>query len=82
MLYVHFAMTHYPSADEANALMCVLIHALFSVFLNQRCRPTLSYQRLQTEQPLTDEELYAKIRRTVPNKHDAQVLESFLVFNK
>ncbi|CAA7258824.1 unnamed protein product [Cyclocybe aegerita] len=44
--------------------------------------PTLSYQRLQTAQPLTDAELYDKIRRTVPNKHELQVLESFLVFNK
>jgi hypothetical protein len=45
-------------------------------------RPTLSYQRLQTVQPLTDSELYDKIRRSVPNKHELQVLESFLIFNK
>ncbi|KAF9005537.1 NADH-dependent glutamate dehydrogenase [Cyathus striatus] len=44
--------------------------------------PTLSYQRLQTVQPLTDEELYDRIRRSVPNKHDLQVLEAFLIFNK
>ncbi|KAF4617888.1 hypothetical protein D9613_005743 [Agrocybe pediades] len=65
LLYVNFAMTHYPSSDEASKLM-----------------PTLSYQRLQTVQPLTDAELYDKIRRSVPNKHELQVLESFLVFNK
>ncbi|QRV92303.1 glutamate dehydrogenase (NAD+) [Ceratobasidium sp. AG-Ba] len=65
MLYVNFAMTHYPAQDEASQLM-----------------PTLSYQRLQTEQPLTDEELYDKMRKTVPNKQELQVLESFLVFNK
>ncbi|KAF8882033.1 NADH-dependent glutamate dehydrogenase [Gymnopilus junonius] len=47
-----------------------------------RMLPTLSYQRLQTVQPLTDAELYDKIRRTVPNKQDLQVLESFLIFNK
>jgi glutamate dehydrogenase len=45
-------------------------------------RPTLSYQRLQNTQPLSDGELYDKIRRTVPNKQDLQVLESFLIFNK
>ncbi|KAF7299440.1 NAD-specific glutamate dehydrogenase [Mycena indigotica] len=44
--------------------------------------PTLSYQRLQTVQPLTDEELHDKLRRSVPNKHELQVLESFLIFNK
>ncbi|EUC63288.1 glutamate dehydrogenase (NAD+) [Rhizoctonia solani AG-3 Rhs1AP] len=65
MLYVNFAMSHYPAQDEASQLM-----------------PTLSYQRLHTEQPLSDEELYDKLRRTVPNKHELQVLESFLIFNK
>ena len=45
-------------------------------------RPTLSYQRLHTQQPLTDQELYDKIRRTVLNKHELQVLEAFLIFNK
>lgn len=45
-------------------------------------RPTLSYQRLQVDQPLTDQELYDKIRKAVPNKHELQVLESFLIFNK
>jgi glutamate dehydrogenase len=42
----------------------------------------LSYQRLQTERPLSDQELYDRIRRTVLNKQDLQVLESFLIFNK
>ncbi|CAE6442417.1 unnamed protein product [Rhizoctonia solani] len=65
MLYVNFAMNHYPAQDEASQLM-----------------PTLSYQRLQTEQPLSDEELRDKLRRTVPNKQELQVLESFLIFNK
>ncbi|EIN12308.1 NAD-specific glutamate dehydrogenase [Punctularia strigosozonata HHB-11173 SS5] len=63
-LYVNFAMTHYPQAEEAQMM------------------PTLSYQRLQTVQVLSDEQLYDKIRRTVPNKNDLQVLEAFLIFNK
>ncbi|KAI0345625.1 NADH-dependent glutamate dehydrogenase [Trametopsis cervina] len=65
LLYVNFAMVHYPGADEASQLM-----------------PTLSYQRLQTIEPLTDQQLYDKIRRTVGNKHELQVLEAFLIFNK
>lgn len=53
------------------------------VFETERThRPTLSYQRLHTVQPLSDAELHDKIRRTVPNKHELQVLESFLIFNK
>ncbi|TFK23414.1 glutamate dehydrogenase [Coprinopsis marcescibilis] len=65
LLYVNFAMTHYPPSDDATQL-----------------GPTLSYQRLQTVQPLSDPELYDKLRRTVTNKNDLQVLESFLIFNK
>ncbi|KAJ2929106.1 hypothetical protein H1R20_g7992, partial [Candolleomyces eurysporus] len=64
LLYVNFAMTHYPPADV------------------KQQGPTLSYQRLQTVQPLSDPELYDKLRRTVPNKNDLQVLEAFLIFNK
>ncbi len=32
--------------------------------------------------PLSDAELYDKIRRTVTNKHGLQVHESFLIFNE
>ncbi|KAF7293987.1 NAD-specific glutamate dehydrogenase [Mycena kentingensis (nom. inval.)] len=64
LLYVNFAMVHYPEAQEGLG------------------GPTLSYQRLQTVQPLTDEELHDRLRRSVPNKHELQVLESFLIFNK
>ena len=64
-LYINFAMTHYPVADEASQLT-----------------PTLSFQRIKTEQPLSDEDLYAKIKRTASNAHAAQVLEAFLIFNK
>ncbi|KAK7689852.1 hypothetical protein QCA50_006491 [Cerrena zonata] len=64
LLYVNFAMVHYPQADEAQLM------------------PTLSYQRLQTQQILSDQELYDKIRKTATNKHELQVLEAFLIFNK
>ncbi|EJD34080.1 hypothetical protein AURDEDRAFT_176868 [Auricularia subglabra TFB-10046 SS5] len=43
---------------------------------------TLSYQRLQVDQPLTDAELYDRIRRTAASKHELQIFESFLMFNK
>ncbi|KAI0031181.1 NADH-dependent glutamate dehydrogenase [Vararia minispora EC-137] len=64
MLYINFAMTHYPQ-DEAQRLM-----------------PTLSYQRLQTERPLGDQELRDRIRRTVQDKQEVAVLEALLIFNK
>ncbi|RXK35332.1 glutamate dehydrogenase [Tremella mesenterica] len=65
MLYINFAMVHYPAADEASQLT-----------------PTLSFQRLRTEQPMTDEELYHKIRKTASNQHAQQILEALLIFNK
>ncbi|RSH88031.1 NAD-dependent glutamate dehydrogenase [Apiotrichum porosum] len=65
MLYINFAMVHYPVADEASQLT-----------------PTLSFQRIKTEEPLSDADLFAKIRKTASNPHAAQILEAFLVFNK
>ncbi|WVQ84205.1 hypothetical protein IAT38_006356 [Cryptococcus sp. DSM 104549] len=65
MLYINFAMTHYPAADEASQLT-----------------PTLSFQRLKTEQPLSDEDLYHQIRKTAANQHAVQILEALLIFNK
>lgn len=44
--------------------------------------PTLSFQRLKTEQPLSDQELYQKIRKEATNQHAFQILEALLVFNK
>jgi len=85
LLYVNFAMSHYPSPDDASQLAYVVPCCFFLSFSMSKwfCySPTLSYQRLQTTQPLTDEELHDKIRRTVPNKHELQVLESFMIFNK
>ncbi|KAG8907902.1 NAD-dependent glutamate dehydrogenase [Tulasnella sp. 403] len=65
-LYVNFAMVHYPASEQAS----------------RQLMPTLSYQRLTTVQPLSDQELLTKLRKTVPNKHELAVLESFLIFNK
>lgn len=64
-LYINFAMTHYPAADEASQLT-----------------PTLSFQRLKTEQPLSDSDLLLKIRKTVTDENARQILEALLIFNK
>ena len=83
MLYVHFAMVHYPATDDGSQLMYAINDSgSSSKLIGGFLRPTLSYQRLQTVQPLSDAELYDKIRRSVSNKHELQVLESFVVFNK
>ncbi|KAJ7906544.1 hypothetical protein B0H13DRAFT_2333386 [Mycena leptocephala] len=41
---------------------------------------TLSYHRLQAAATLTDAELADRLRRSMPNKHELQVLEACLVF--
>jgi glutamate dehydrogenase len=43
--------------------------------------PTLSFQRLKTEQPLEEAELVREIRKRC-NDEEAQILEALLVFNK
>lgn len=45
-------------------------------------RPSLSYQRIQTEQVLMDDEILDKIKHSVSNSHEQIVFESFLTFNK
>lgn len=44
-------------------------------------KPTLSFQRLKSEAPMSDEEIKDKIKRTVANQHEVMVFESILTFN-
>ncbi|KXS12524.1 NAD-dependent glutamate dehydrogenase [Gonapodya prolifera JEL478] len=44
-------------------------------------RPSLSFQRMQTYQPLTDEEIAEKIKHTVQNTHERMVFDAILAFN-
>jgi glutamate dehydrogenase len=64
-----------------------LLYANFATvhYVNQReatLQPTLSYQRLSTQEILTEDQLRDKIKHTTSNAHEQMVLESFLVFNK
>ena len=81
MLYINFAMTHCklavpaPNGFQADHLDPAADEA-------SQLTPTLSFQRLKTEQPLSDEDLYHKIRKESANQHAFQILEALLVFNK
>jgi glutamate dehydrogenase len=64
-----------------------LLYANFATvhYVNQReatLQPTLSYQRLSTQEILTEDQLRDKIKHATSNAHEQMVLESFLVFNK
>ncbi|KAI8343348.1 Glutamate/Leucine/Phenylalanine/Valine dehydrogenase-domain-containing protein [Chlamydoabsidia padenii] len=66
-----------------------LIKLLYAHFANvhyvnqreQTLQPTISYQRLTTQESLTDEQLIKKITNTTLNSHEQLVFESFLTFN-
>lgn len=45
-------------------------------------RPSLSYQRIQKDKLLTEDELIERIRKTVCNPHELMVFESMLTFNR
>ncbi|KAA8901754.1 hypothetical protein TRICI_006000 [Trichomonascus ciferrii] len=64
-LYLQFADIHYVQS-----------HGEGDGFL-----PTLSYQRLQTDKVMNNDELRTFIRRSATNDHQVLVLEAFLVFN-
>lgn len=66
VLYVHFAMSHYAPLANRTAEL----------------KPSLSFQRLQKDRPLSTCEIYDKIRKTVCNQHEQMVFEAFLTFNE
>lgn len=66
VLYVHFAMSHYAPLANRTAEL----------------KPSLSFQRLQKDRPLSASEIYDKIRRTVANPHEQMVFEALLAFNE
>jgi len=45
-------------------------------------KPSLSYQRIQSNTMMTDDELLDHIRKTVTNNHEFMIFESYLTFNK
>lgn len=48
----------------------------------QQLTPTISFQRLKTEQPLSDSDLLVKIRKNVSDENAVKVFETLLIFNK
>ena len=66
VLYVHFAMSHYAPLAYRTAEL----------------KPSLSFQRLHKDRPLSTAEIRDKIRKTVCNQHEKMVFEAFLTFNE
>jgi glutamate dehydrogenase len=73
------AIQNWPELMRELYIQFALVHYISGA--NQLV-PTLSYQRINTGAILSAEELHAKIKRTVTDKQEIQVLESFLIFNK
>ncbi|EPZ36174.1 Glutamate/phenylalanine/leucine/valine dehydrogenase domain-containing protein [Rozella allomycis CSF55] len=70
----------YPELIKALYVNFATVHYVHSG--DESLGPSLSYQRLQTVEILTEDQLKAKIKRTVGNSHELHVFESFLSFNK
>lgn len=66
ILYVNFAMRHYTIHQKDSAML----------------KPSLSFQRLQKDRPLSTSEIQERIRKTVCNAHEQMVFEALLTFNK
>ncbi|CCX34060.1 Similar to NAD-specific glutamate dehydrogenase; acc. no. P00365 [Pyronema omphalodes CBS 100304] len=64
-LYLSFANTHYVQTRGDQ----------------DNFIPTLSYQRLQMDRVLSNEELETKIARTVANENQEKVMKMFIIFN-
>ncbi|KAL8278108.1 hypothetical protein RQP46_009568 [Phenoliferia psychrophenolica] len=71
----------YPEIIRLLYISFAMTH-YYSVYTPNQLMPTLSYARLKTGVVLSNDQLLATIKKTVLNKHDAQILESFVTFNK
>ncbi|KAL7752816.1 NAD-dependent glutamate dehydrogenase [Sorochytrium milnesiophthora] len=69
----------YPDLLKALYVNFAMVHY---VGQESSLRPSLSYQRIRNDPVLSDEELLAKIKKTVANPHEQLVFECFLTFNK
>jgi glutamate dehydrogenase len=78
--YILDIILRHPDLVKALYVNFAMVH-----YINPReaeLEPTLSYQRLLTDVPLSNEELLDKIRRTTANSHEFMVFECILNFNK
>ena len=78
--YVLDIVKLYPSL-----IRILYINFAQSHYMNARenaLKPTISYQRLQLDKVMTEDEILDSIKKTVCNNHELMVFEAFLTFNK
>lgn len=81
--YILDIMTEYPQLIKACYVNFAVQHHINTQKIKKKSlKPTLSYQRLQEDPVLSDEELVEKIKQTVSNSHEYLVFENLLTFNK
>jgi glutamate dehydrogenase len=64
--------------------LCYVNFAIIHYFnpAENQIEPSLSYQRLQNYEAMSDQELLSTIKKTVQNAHELLIFESYLTFNK
>lgn len=78
--YVTDIVRSYP-----NLIKQLYINFAMSHYMTARensLKPSLSFQRLQVERALTEQELLDLVKKTVSNNHELMVFESYITFNK
>lgn len=78
--YIKETLQNYPELVRMCYINFAMIHYPAADEASQ-LTPTLSFQRLKTEQPLEEGQLVREIRKRC-NDEEAQILEALLVFNK
>jgi glutamate dehydrogenase len=79
--FIQETIMAYPDIVRALYINFAMVHYPAQDEASQ-LTPTISFQRLRTEQPLTDVELHAKIRKNVHDERAQKVFDTMLVFNK
>eukprot|EP00158_Paraphelidium_tribonemae_P006708 Partr_v1_DN27944_c0_g1_i1_m11130 putative glutamate dehydrogenase len=77
--YILDIIKMYPDLVQTLYVNFAMTHYVGSA--SNSIKPSLSYQRLQNDQPLNPAQIIAKIKKTVANNHESMVFESFLIFN-
>lgn len=79
--YIRDIVQAYPDLIRVLYVHFAMLHYVMNQREN-RLAPSLSFQRLQKDKALSEDELRERIRKTVGNPHEQIVFEALLTFNR
>jgi glutamate dehydrogenase len=78
--YILEIIKQYPELIKLLYINFAMTH--YIVPAENNIGPSLSYQRIQTADVLSDEEILEKVKHVVSNTHEQMVFETFVTFNR